>query len=103
MGLSRTFKYGPTRNYVRALKVVLASGEVLDLRRGDVCADSDGRIRLGSIEVQLPSYRLPNTRKNASGYFVAPEMDAVDLFIGSEGTLGVICEVEVRLLPKPVQ
>lgn len=98
---ARTFKYGPTRNYVRALKVVLASGEVLDLRRGDVRADSDGRISLGSIEVQLPSYRLPNTRKNASGYFVAPEMDAVDLFIGSEGTLGVICEVEVRLLPKP--
>jgi D-lactate dehydrogenase (cytochrome) len=80
---------------------VLASGEVLDLRRGDVRADSSGRIRLGSVEVQLPSYRLPNTRKNASGYFVAPEMDAVDLFIGSEGTLGVICEVEVRLLPKP--
>jgi D-lactate dehydrogenase (cytochrome) len=98
---ARTFKYGPTRNYVRALKVVLASGEVLDLRRGDLHADADGRIRLGSIEVKLPSYRLPNTRKNASGYFVAPEMDAVDLFIGSEGTLGVICEVEVRLLPKP--
>lgn len=98
---ARTFKYGPTRNYVRALKVVLASGEVLDLRRGDIRADPDGRIRLGSVEVKLPSYRLPNTRKNASGYFVAPEMDAVDLFIGSEGTLGVICEVEVRLLPKP--
>jgi D-lactate dehydrogenase (cytochrome) len=98
---ARTFKYGPTRNYVRALKVVLASGEVLELRRGDVRADSSGRIRLGSVEVQLPSYRLPKTRKNASGYFVAPEMDAVDLFIGSEGTLGVICEVEVRLLPKP--
>jgi len=98
---ARTFKYGPTRNYVRALKVVLASGEVLDLRRGDIRADSDGRIRLGSVEVKLPSYRLPKTRKNASGYFVAPEMDAVDLFIGSEGTLGVICEIEVRLLPKP--
>ena len=98
---ARTFKYGPTRNYVRALKVVLASGVVLDLRRGDIRADSEGRIRLGSIEVRLPSYHLPNTRKNASGYFVAQEMDAVDLFIGSEGTLGVICEVEVRLLPKP--
>lgn len=98
---ARTFKYGPTRNYVRRLKVVLASGEVLDLRRGDVRADSDGRIRLGSVEVKLPSYRLPKTRKNASGYFVAPEMDAVDLFIGSEGTLGVICEIEVTLLPKP--
>ena len=42
---------------------------------------------------------MPVTRKNASGYFVAPGMDAVDLFIGSEGTLGVICEVETRLLP----
>jgi D-lactate dehydrogenase (cytochrome) len=98
---ARTFKYGPTRNYVRQLKVVLATGEIVDLRRGEVRASSDGRIRVGSIEAQLPSYQMPATRKNASGYFVAPEMDAVDLFIGSEGTLGVICEVEVRLLPKP--
>src|SRR5689334_7752760 len=99
---ARTFKYGPTRNYIRRLKVVLASGEVLDLRRGELHADAQGRIHLGeSIEVQLPRYRMPATRKNATGYFVAPEMDAVDLFIGSEGTLGVICEVEVKLLPKP--
>src|ERR1041385_6423962 len=99
---ARTFKYGPTRNYIRRLKVVLAPGEVLDLRRGDVRADAEGRIRLGkSIEVQLPHYRMPATRKNATGYFVAPEMDADDLFIGSEGTLGVIGEVEVKLLPKP--
>jgi D-lactate dehydrogenase (cytochrome) len=99
---ARTFKYGPTRNYVSRLTVVLASGEVLDLRRGEVRADSEGRIRVGeSIEVKLPEYRMPATRKNATGYFVAPGMDAIDLFIGSEGTLGVICEVEVRLLPKP--
>lgn len=98
---ARTFKYGPTRNYVRRLKVVLASGEVLDLRRGEVRADTHGRLRLGGSIVMLPHYRRPATRKNATGYFVAPEMDAVDLFIGSEGTLGVIAEVEVRLLPKP--
>lgn len=98
---ARTFKYGPTRRYINRLKIVLANGEIVDLRRGDVCATSDGRIRVGSVEAQLPSYRLPATRKNASGYFVAPDMDAVDLFIGSEGTLGVICEVEVKLIPKP--
>src|SRR5215207_7160674 len=98
---ARTFKYGPTRNYINRLKVVLASGEMLDLRRGAVRADARGRIRVGTIEVQLPQYRRPATRKNATGYFVAPSMDAVDLFIGSEGTLGVICEVETRLLPKP--
>jgi len=98
---ARTFKYGPTRNYIRRLKVVLASGEVIDLRRGEVHAD-DRSLRLGkSIELTLPDYRMPATRKNASGYFIAPEMDAIDLFIGSEGTLGVICEIEVRLLPKP--
>jgi D-lactate dehydrogenase (cytochrome) len=98
---ARTFKYGPTRNYINALKVVLASGEVLDLRRGEVHADADGKIRVGTIELELPHYRRPATRKNATGYFVAQSMDAVDLFIGSEGTLGVICEVEVKLIPKP--
>jgi D-lactate dehydrogenase (cytochrome) len=98
---ARTFKYGPTRNYIRYLKIVLASGEVLNLRRGEVRADANRNLRLGkSIELTLPDYQMPATRKNASGYFIAPEMDAIDLFIGSEGTLGVICEIEVRLLPK---
>ena len=98
---ARTFKYGPTRSYIDGLKVVLASGEVLDLKRGETRADAQGRMRVGSVEIQLPNLGRPATRKNASGYFVAPEMDAVDLFIGSEGTLGVICEITTRLLPKP--
>ena len=98
---ARTFKYGPTRNYISRLKVVLASGEALDLRRGAVHADDHGLLRIGSIELKLPDYHRPATRKNASGYFVAPGMDAIDLFIGSEGTLGVICEIETKLLPKP--
>ena len=88
---ARTFKYGPTRNYVERLKVVLASGEVLDLRRGEG----------DFLKIPLPNYRPPATRKNATGYFVAPDMDTIDLFIGSEGTLAVICEIETRLVPKP--
>lgn len=98
---ARTFKYGPTRNYVAGLKVVLASGEIVDLKRGESHADENGRLRVGSVEVQLPNVRRPATRKNATGYFVAPGMDAIDLFIGSEGTLGVICEITAKLLPKP--
>lgn len=99
---ARTFKYGPTRNYVAGLKIVLASGEVLDLKRGEMRADEQGRLQVGrSIELQMPQLQMPATRKNATGYFVAPEMDAIDLFIGSEGTLGVICEITPRLLPKP--
>src|SRR5688572_20031264 len=96
---ARTFKYGPTRNYIERLKLVLASGEILDLKRGEVLADSQGRLQVGrSIELQLPQLQTPATRKNATGYFIAPEVDAIDLFIGSEGTLGVICVITAKLL-----
>ncbi len=98
---ARTFKYGPTRNYIAGLKVVLAEGKVLDLKRGQIHADAQGQIHIGSIDIKLPQLQMPGTRKNATGYFVAPGMDAIDLFIGSEGTLGVICEITARLLPKP--
>src|SRR5438132_2027532 len=102
---ARTFKYGPTRDYVQRLKIVLATGEMFDIRRGELRADENGRLGIPLpgrvIEARLPTYRMPAVRKHASGYFVAPGMDVIDLFIGSEGTLGVIVEVEVRLLPKP--
>ena len=102
---ARTFKYGPTRNYVRRLKIALATGDVIDLRRGELHAVA-GRIEIPLasgriIEAQLPTYQMPQTRKHASGYYVSPEMDLIDLFIGSEGTLGVITEVEVALLSPP--
>lgn len=103
---ARTFKYGPTRNYVLRLKIALATGELIDLRRGEVQANSEGRIMIPLpsgrvLDAQLPSYRMPRTRKHAAGYYVERGMDAIDLFIGSEGTLGVILEIEVALLPKP--
>ena len=103
---ARTFKYGATRKYVEALKIALATGDVIDLRRGELHADTNGRICLplpsgNLIEAQLPTYQMPHVRKHASGYFVAREMDVIDLFIGSEGTLGVVVEAELKLLPKP--
>jgi D-lactate dehydrogenase (cytochrome) len=103
---ARTFKYGPTRNYVERLKIALATGDLIELRRGELFADAEGRIEIPlgsgkSITAKLPTYHMPHVRKHASGYYVAPGMDVIDLFIGSEGTLGVIVEVEVRLLSKP--
>lgn len=64
-----SLKYGTTKQAVLALKVVLASGEL--------------------IEVGAP------VLKNTAAY------NLLDLFVGSEGTLGVIVEITVRLLPIP--
>lgn len=103
---ARTFKYGPTRDYIWRLKVALATGDVLEMERGDFFADGTGRMSFPlaggrRLDAQLPSYQMPRTRKHASGYYIEPSMDAVDLFIGSEGTLGVITEIETLLVPVP--
>ena len=101
---ARSFKYGATREFVRGLKIVLADGEILDLRRGENFAENDFlklKTRGGrEISIKLPTYRQPSVRKNTSGYFTGDRFDAVDLFIGSEGTLGIITEIELKLLPK---
>jgi D-lactate dehydrogenase (cytochrome) len=103
---SRSFKYGATRNYVEALTVVLADGGLLEIRRGEYVSNDGEPIKLTTkkgraIEVRLPTYARPNVRKNVSGLFNSRPLDAIDLFIGSEGTLGVISEIELKLLPKP--
>jgi len=103
---ARSFKYGPTRDYVRRLKMVLPSGDVLDIRRGDErLFRGDSRIRLGGgreIVIPLPLYRMPDV-KSSAGYFAKDGMDLIDLFIGQEGTLSVIAEMEVGLVAKPAK
>ncbi len=86
---SRSFLYGDTRRHVRSLRVVLASGETLALKRGE------------KPPFDLPVIEAPNTTKNTAGYFLRPGMDFLDLFIGSEGTLGIVTEAELTLLPAP--
>ena len=71
---ARSLRYGPTRAHVRGLTVALMNGDVLELRR-------------------------PSLEKNTVGY--APVHDLVDWFVGSEGTLGVVLEAELALLPLP--
>lgn len=101
---ARSFVYGPMRRHVHALRVVLSDGDTLRLERGrerahglDFCLTTEsGRILRGT----LPRYAFPGV-KNATGYYARPDMDLVDLFIGSEGTLGIIAELELILRPAP--
>ncbi len=56
----------------------------------------------GTIDVPVPSYRMPDVVKRSAGYHAERDMDLIDLFIGSEGTLGVITTVTFRALsPAP--
>jgi FAD/FMN-containing dehydrogenase len=71
---ARSLKYGATRPHVRALTVALADGRVIEVR-------------------------LPALEKNTAGFPLA--QDAVDWFVGSEGTLGVVLAAELQLLPLP--
>ena len=98
---ARTYKYGATRNWVRWIRVMLASGEILEIPRGKYFATPSGEFTIidsngNETIVKIPSYTMPPT-KNAAGIFSAPNMDLIDLFIGSEGIFGAITEVEVVL------
>jgi D-lactate dehydrogenase (cytochrome) len=101
---ARSFFYGQTRQHIEGLRVVLPDGSAAALRRGRQ-KSSGHHFRLhiegGKIlEGELPTYTLPQV-KNVAGYYVQEDMDLIDLFIGSEGTLGVITELELILAPYP--
>jgi len=100
---ARTFHYGASRHWVLGLRVVLPTGDILDISRGDCTAD--GQLRFASqsgreYAVPLPSYQMP-AGKNAAGLYARPGMDLVDLFVGSEGILGIISEVRLKLTERP--
>lgn len=68
-GGMRAVKYGTTRDYVRAMTVVLPNGEV---------------VRLGG-----------EVTKNSSGYGL------MHLLVSSEGTLGIMTELSLRVITPP--
>ncbi len=98
-----TFKYGSTRDWVTAMRLVLRHGEVLALRRGQCTVEPGDQVILegsGRVSFQVPRYTTPPLKKVSAGYFVRSPMDLLDLFLGSEGTLGIVSHLELRLLPR---
>ena len=98
-----TFKHGVTRDWVLALNLVLPSGDVLELTRGDAVVAEDGRVAIetpsGDLVLHVPDLPLPDVPKRSAGYHCAQGMDLIDLFVGAEGTLGILTEVTLRTVP----
>jgi D-lactate dehydrogenase (cytochrome) len=98
-----SFAYGSIRDYVRRVKIVFADGSTKEFRRGgEKCSGYQCSVSLHArtLDFELPDYNYSRI-KNAAGYCVKEDMELVDLFVGSEGTLGVITEADLLLVPAP--
>ena len=108
---ARSVRYHSIRPWVEEITFVSTDGERITLGRGQAPpaaaalqrfqSDAAPVIRAAREEIHR---RQPPTRKNAFGYALAGYLgsgDILDLVIGSEGTLGIITGVRVRLAPIP--
>ncbi|HEX2289711.1 MAG TPA: FAD-binding oxidoreductase, partial [Pseudonocardiaceae bacterium] len=105
---ARSVRFGSVRGWVEGLTLLTADGELLRLRRGEppnteiqaarrFMQTAAPELRAARAEIAA---RFPRTRKNSSGYALDAYQesgDLLDLVIGSEGTLGVVTEIEWRL------
>ncbi len=88
-GGARSFHYGSVRRHVLGLEVTFMDGRTEWFRRGD------------KVAFPFQPIRLPATTKNSAGYRLAGDLEWVDLISGSEGTLGIVTQAELQLLPEP--
>lgn len=103
---ARTYKYGATRDWVRALEVVMADGSRQRLVRGATAPDAfvalhrSLREGIGDKESCAALSSWPSVRKNSSGYALdrfMPHGEPIELMVGSEGTLALVTSVTLDL------
>jgi FAD/FMN-containing dehydrogenase/Fe-S oxidoreductase len=111
---ARSLKYGSTRDHVRRIRGVLADGESLVTSDGADDGVGEGQRRIeGGLRALLTENAgliekcRPRVNKNSSGYCLDGVADdsrtnLIPLLVGSEGTLALVTEATLNLLPLPL-
>ena len=117
----RTLRYGQARDFVLELKMVLADGNeylikpltMPELQQKIAQGDFEGELYKKTYELVEKNYDLikkakPQVSKNSSGYALWRILDKekgifdlTQLFVGSQGTLGILTEGKIRLIKEP--
>ncbi|MFA5931918.1 MAG: FAD-binding oxidoreductase [Candidatus Paceibacterota bacterium] len=114
----RTLKYGKMEDYILSAKVVFADGNVYEVKpltkdelnkkmaqgdyEGNIYKNIFELINKNEEEIKLAK---PNVSKNSAGYYIWNVMkenffDLNKLLVGSQGTLGIMTEVTIKLIPE---
>jgi FAD/FMN-containing dehydrogenase len=88
-GGARSFRYGPVGRQVLSLEVTFMDGRTARFHRGE------------KVDFAYRVVRAPATTKSSAGYQLRPDLEWIDLLCGSEGTLGIVTEAELKLYPEP--
>ena len=104
---ARSLRHGAVRDWVVELDVVLGTGERVGLGPDAPAPEPFPALaRRLAAEAGSPPAGWPAVRKNSSGYALdrfLPGGDAVQLLVGSEGTLGLVLGVTLRLADAPAR
>ena len=93
-----SLKYGSCNDHVEGIELLTADGNLLTIPRGNYFFEEDG--------CPLPdggflSCRPLPCKKERIPLLPYKGMDLIDLFAGSEGTLGILLSLNLRVIPIP--
>jgi len=118
-GGEKSLQYGKTEKYIKRLKVVLRDGKTYELKKLNE-SELKGKMAQNDLEGEIykKMYKLindnyddimkakPDVSKNSSGYFLwnvydrnKKTFDLTQLWTGAQGTLGLLLEGDLALLP----